>query len=73
MLKALGERLRRAIEKLEIVCAGTPRKVTASFGVAALTTDPGDRKPEDLLKRADEALYKSKETGRNRVTAADDY
>ncbi len=73
MLKALAERLRRAIERLEIVCGGTPRKVTASFGVAALTTEPGDRKPEDLLKRADEMLYRSKEAGRNRVTAADDY
>lgn len=39
--------------------------VTVSIGITAFT--PGkDTKPEDLIARADEALYRAKETGRNR-------
>jgi len=40
---------------------------TASFGVAA--SRPGES-PEQLLARADAALYRAKENGRNRVEAA---
>jgi diguanylate cyclase (GGDEF)-like protein len=39
--------------------------VTVSIGITAFT--PGkDVRPEDLIARADEALYRAKETGRNR-------
>lgn len=58
----LAERLRARIE-------GAPwkeRPVTASFGVSTLYEDM--KKPENLTKAADEALYASKERGRNRVT-----
>jgi diguanylate cyclase (GGDEF)-like protein/PAS domain S-box-containing protein len=41
------------------------RDVTASFGVATLMPSMGR---DDLLKAADDALYVSKESGRNRVT-----
>jgi diguanylate cyclase (GGDEF)-like protein/PAS domain S-box-containing protein len=40
------------------------RAVTLSFGVTACTKSDS---PEDLLKRADRALYTSKQTGRNKV------
>ena len=40
-------------------------KVTMSFGVAGL--DDGIEKAEDLIQRADHAMYKAKETGRNKV------
>jgi diguanylate cyclase (GGDEF)-like protein len=58
---AISERLRAAI-------AATPwnhRAVTASFGVA--TTASGDEAPDELLARADRALYRAKRTGRDRV------
>jgi two-component system cell cycle response regulator len=42
-------------------------QVTASVGVAALEFD--DDAPEQMLKRADEALYSAKRDGRNRVVA----
>ena len=39
--------------------------VTLSIGITAFT--PGkDSRAEDLIARADEALYRAKETGRNR-------
>jgi len=64
------ERLRAALE--EEVSPQVPilgdRKITASFGVAAFE-NAGDRL-EDLLSAADEAMYKSKTEGRNRVTLA---
>jgi two-component system cell cycle response regulator len=48
-----------------------PVEVTASFGVCGLDTVPsGERElAERVLKIADAALYRSKQAGRNRVTA----
>ena len=44
-----------------------PDPVTASFGVAELAAGEAGR---DLLRRADAALYRAKQAGRNRVAAA---
>ncbi len=65
-LKA-AERQRAAVEKREAfeVDGLTVPAVTASIGVAHVRA--GDT-PETLLHRADEALYKAKQQGRNRVT-----
>jgi diguanylate cyclase (GGDEF)-like protein/putative nucleotidyltransferase with HDIG domain len=58
-----AERLRAAITRLRI-----PREpnlqVSASFGVTAI--EPGDS-VESVLRRADKALYQSKEHGRNQT------
>jgi diguanylate cyclase (GGDEF)-like protein len=58
----LAERLRGLVENLEV--PGIPRPVTASFGVACW--QPGDRR-KAVVARADEAMYRAKEKGRNRV------
>src|SRR3954471_2478376 len=52
--------------RAEVAAAPTPVPVTVSIGVA---TWDGEA-PEDLLHRADEALYAAKEAGRDRVMAA---
>jgi diguanylate cyclase (GGDEF)-like protein len=60
-----AEQLRRAIETNEINLEGKPIKSTGSFGVAALSLVAGDI--ETLLDHADQALYRAKSEGRNRV------
>lgn len=60
----LAEKLRAAIEEAVII---KQRQVTCSFGVAEMV--PGED-PKNLFERADQALYTSKETGRNKVTVA---
>jgi diguanylate cyclase (GGDEF)-like protein/PAS domain S-box-containing protein len=58
---ALAERIRKAIESYKFKKVG---KVTVSFGV----TEFKERDTQDsFIKRADDAMYKAKEKGRNRV------
>ena len=63
--RRLAERLRRNIEGTDFT--GVPRPVTSSFGVAAQA--PGES-VEALVKRVDEALYRAKTGGRNRVVVS---
>lgn len=65
----VAERLRTLIAaERHLSPHGTDFSVTASFGVA--THLGGDSRAEELLQQADEALYTSKEKGRDRVTTA---
>ena len=66
----VGERLRQkiAMERFRITEGAESIEVTVSIGVASLTST--EDTPDMLLKRADEALYKAKREGRNRVAAA---
>jgi two-component system, cell cycle response regulator len=65
----LAERCRRAIADVCVSVNGTQVGATASFGVADMTGAAG---PEALLKRADSALYRAKQQGRNTVRSCDD-
>jgi diguanylate cyclase (GGDEF)-like protein len=64
---AATERVREALA-IALVDGTTPR-FTASFGVTH--TDEGSAALEDLLRRADQALYAAKEAGRNRTFRSD--
>jgi PleD family two-component response regulator len=64
----VAERIRTGLHDAQVVVDGSVVPVTVSLGVAALR--PDDESPEDLLKRADRALYSAKRRGRDRVEAA---
>ncbi len=69
------ERLRLAIAATDF--SGVERAVTASIGIASLTNASNDGTPaerlsiEQIIKRADVALYYAKENGRDRAVSYD--
>jgi diguanylate cyclase (GGDEF)-like protein len=63
-----AERLRAAVEQLEISTGSDLVKVTISAGYATLDElDEGRRTPEGLVRLADARLYGAKSAGRNRT------
>ncbi|HEX2093221.1 MAG TPA: diguanylate cyclase [Longimicrobiaceae bacterium] len=64
-----AERVRRAVEDHVFCDEANEIRMTVSAGVASFPGLDIDS-PETLLKRADEALYTAKESGRNRVIRA---
>jgi len=62
----LAERLRRLVEKKAFQHEGRPYHLTISIGVAATAGDENLNATE-MVRRADENLYKAKNAGRNRV------
>jgi diguanylate cyclase (GGDEF)-like protein len=62
---AAGERLRLAIAEHPLNLSSGPLAITASIGVSAI--DARDKEFDDLLRRADLALYDAKAAGRNCV------
>jgi len=63
---ALGERMRACVENEPIVRGAQTATPTISIGVAMFPADGAV--PEALTRRADEALYRAKAAGRNRVS-----
>lgn len=68
----LAEGLLQAVRELAIPhgAAGAGARVSISLGVAALVPTPGQG-AEQLLGLADAALYRAKQTGRDRVVLSD--
>jgi diguanylate cyclase (GGDEF)-like protein len=66
----VAEALRSHLAAQQMPREGEPLALSASFGVAEWK-GPGEE-PSRLLMRADEALYRAKRAGRNRVQAAND-
>ena len=63
-----AEKLRKAIETRAMKFGGLDGRVAASFGVSTRLANVASF--EQLLKLADESLYRAKETGRNKVSFA---
>ena len=68
--KQLAERIRKAIQELEIDANGETIRVTASMGISEARPDEDEYHP--TVKRADEALYEAKNSGRNSVVVYQD-
>ena len=62
----LAERLRKKVESAEFVPGGNSLKVTVSIGVSAWMPEIKENF-EELVRRADSALYSAKQQGRNRI------
>ncbi len=60
----MAERIRKSVEQATIASGKTALRLSVSIGVASFIK--GYQK-EDLIAKADEALYEAKRTGRNRV------
>jgi diguanylate cyclase (GGDEF)-like protein len=63
----IAERIRRAIAEVELPLPadGPAAHITASVGVATLPAQAVDA--DDLVSKADQALYKAKQSGKDRV------
>lgn len=61
----IGNRLLSALSSIDIKTNAAIIQVTATIGIAQLL--PNDPDFNAIIQRADEALYRGKETGRNRV------
>jgi diguanylate cyclase (GGDEF)-like protein len=63
----VAERIRKSLDETIISLESHSISVTASLGIVDLTTDT----PliEEMLAKADEAMYRAKEKGRNQVVS----
>jgi two-component system cell cycle response regulator len=71
--RSVAERMRKRVEETKTKLPNSTQSVqiTASFGVASLRMGY-DETVDSLIKRVDEAMYKAKREGKNRVCVADE-
>ena len=67
--QSILERCRKAIEQHELAYDGQIIRFTASFGLAYATLENSDQ--QRLILATDQALYRAKETGRNKICILD--
>ena len=69
---SIAERMRKGVEEMKITLPNSSEQtnITASFGVAFLRMGY-EETVDSLIKRVDEAMYKAKHEGKNRVCVSD--
>lgn len=67
----VGEKLRKAVEMNPLQAGKNCISLTISIGISSLSSTNQNTQPDDIFRKADAALYFSKEHGRNRVTHYD--
>jgi diguanylate cyclase (GGDEF)-like protein len=68
-VEQLGQRVRLAVEAVELRVDALVLRSTVSIGAAAFP-DPAIAEVDDLVRRADAAMYQSKSAGKNRLSFA---
>lgn len=68
----VAEKMRAAVQRLDLRHMSSPvaDKISISIGIATLSAC-GNVNPDTLLAAADDALYRAKHSGRNRIEIAD--
>ena len=61
----IAERIRESVASVRVENENSPFIVTLSVGVAEIIHSPQDETIEDVIRRADHALYQAKKNGRN--------
>lgn len=69
--RVVGERLRIRLAAARLEAKEGPLRITASIGVATVRGPGCMAQSDDLIARADKALYEAKRSGRNRVVLAE--
>ncbi|MBL7175656.1 MAG: diguanylate cyclase [Desulfobacteraceae bacterium] len=70
-VKLVAERMRKGVEEMTIMLPDRSQsiQITASFGVASYELK-SDKNVDSLIRRADEAMYRAKREGRNRISGS---
>ena len=64
----VAERLRKKIELLKIIANDKCINATVSIGLAHYLSSNGKKEKSEIISEADNALYNSKKTGRNKIS-----
>ena len=62
----IAERIRQSVEKTSFTEGATTFSITVSIGITEVTKTH-KQTPEEVIKRADDALYQAKQDGRNTI------
>ena len=65
MAYVIAERIRASVSSMTIEAGKGPFSITLSVGVAEICMSPADESVEQIVQRADRALYDAKQAGRN--------
>jgi two-component system cell cycle response regulator len=65
----IAERLRQSIETTPIRISRAPGQLSITISIGIARYEAGEDDAEKLLHRADQALYRAKRSGRNRVVS----
>ncbi|MGL4440395.1 MAG: diguanylate cyclase, partial [Bosea sp. (in: a-proteobacteria)] len=67
---AVAERIRAHVQGKGFAIHGGTNQIPVTVSIGVASRKAGDQSPAQMMKRADEALYRAKGDGRNRVIAA---
>ncbi|MCV9939810.1 PleD family two-component system response regulator [Boseaceae bacterium BT-24-1] len=68
--RAVAERIRQRVEGEPFQIQRGQRSITVTVSIGVASRRAGDAGPVEMMKRADEAVYRAKAAGRNRVIVA---
>ena len=66
---AVAERLRKSVETNPFVISRDPGELSITISIGIAGSEGAEDSADALLHRADQALYRAKREGRNRVIA----